>query len=175
MPAHSHVSSYQSSRTPAPNRCGSSQISGTTRMSTRSRPVPVGELYRHVPDLRPQPVAVVDLELSTACGIASRVVEAAARLRVVQRPVGAGHPLLTADTVAVPELDLGEVRRAVADDVEALAERPHGAVAVHLPLLSGHSVAIPELHGVAARGRVGVHVNALVRRARAVDLARRIA
>src|SRR5258705_85315 len=56
-------------------------------------------------------------------GVVAGPVEALARLRVAERAVGLGGPVLGTRAVARPQLDLGAVGRAAAGDVEALVER----------------------------------------------------
>src|SRR5439155_26843214 len=108
---------------------------------------------RHVPDLGHGAVAVPDLELRAVGRVRARVVEAAFRVRVEERPVGAGLPDLSPGAVAGPELDLGSVGGAGARDVHALPERPDGAVAgVPRPLLRVGAAAGPELDVGAVRG-----------------------
>src|SRR5439155_1910956 len=101
---------------------------------------------RQVPHLRGRAVAVPDLKLRAVRGVPVRVVEAAARLRVVEPLPRAVAPLLRAGPVAVPELDLRAVRGAAARDVDALAEDVDRAVARRpRERLRGAAGAVPEL------------------------------
>src|SRR5437899_3103263 len=68
-------------------------------------------------------VAVPDLQPGAVGRSAAGGVQAATRLRVLQRSVGLGDPVLGAGAVAVPQLDLDAVGGATADHVQAAPER----------------------------------------------------
>src|SRR2546429_1778505 len=92
---------------PQPARARASTTAIADEPSCRVTPTPCQQsaALRQVPHLRGRAVAVPDLELGAVRRVPVRIVEAAARLRVVQPLPGAVAPLLRAGSVAVPELD----------------------------------------------------------------------
>src|SRR4051812_13119603 len=74
-------------------------------------------------------VAVPDLQPGAVGRRAAGGVQAATRLRVLQRPVGLDDPVLGAGAVAVPQLDLRAVGGAAGDHVHAPAEGLQGLAA----------------------------------------------
>src|SRR5207302_10058245 len=136
-------------------RVTAGRTSTETGAASRRRPDPRdpegrarirGAALRHVPHLCAGAVAVPDLELGAVGRGRARVVEAASRLRVEERPVGAGLPDLRARAVAGPELHLRSAGGAAAGDVHALAECADRAVAaVPRPSLGVRPVAGPQL------------------------------
>src|SRR5262249_28033513 len=97
--------------------------------------------------------AVPDLQLGARRGGPVRIVQAFARLRVVQRPVGLRDEHLGRGVVAVVQVDQGPVGRAARVDVHALAERVLGAARLdHRPLLRRGVVAGVDLDRVVVGG-----------------------
>src|SRR5450756_1960674 len=116
---------------------------------------------RQVPDLVGVPCAVPDLQLGSWCGGPSRVVQAPARLRVVQRPVGLRYEDLRRGAIAVVQVYLRAVRGSAAVDVHALTQCTEGAAGLHdRPLLRAASVACVHLDGREVRGVRALHVHA---------------
>src|SRR4051794_26607862 len=147
--------------------CGPCSRTSTTDHSPRNEAAPEIGTARVTTDGSMQAellgggvVAVVDLqEVAGGVGVA-RVVEAAARARVVERAVVAAGPDLRGGAVAVEELYGGVVGGRGVGDVEALAERPDAAVARGRPSLGIGTVARVELDR-GHRRRIGAgHVGA---------------
>src|SRR6185312_13254642 len=90
-------------------------------------------------------VAVQDLQARAVRGRAARRVEATARLRILQRAIGLRYPFLSADAVAIIKLYLRIVRRAVAVDVEAAAQRGERLIAAVISpvLIDRGGLAVP--------------------------------
>ena len=111
-------------------------------------------------DLGREIIAGPDLQLRAIGRIATGIIQTDARLGIEQGAIGLRDPLLTTDTIAIPDLKLATRRRPISNDIQALAQGLHRSIGHDRPDLCIGAIAVVKLYWCPISGVGCLHIHA---------------